>query len=104
MNWSTIDRYATKDKEYAEETRQRIREALGFEPSFKAVCVAEPFMRASLKRFKSGETTPEQYAVQFEGHMSAIKSIIFNLVPKQAHLLDQETIDLFNSNPFYRYN
>lgn len=91
--------------EYAEETRHRIRDALGFEPNFKAICWAEPSMRDSLKRFKKGETTSEQYALQFERHIGVIKALIFDLVPEQLHLIDHETIDnILNTDPLYRYN
>ncbi|MEM9389273.1 MAG: hypothetical protein AAGA02_02295 [Bacteroidota bacterium] len=91
-SWSSMQRYIEHKREYKDETRTRISEALGFEPNLQASIVAEIQTRGSLERFYKGEVTQEQLDKYISNAVRYIKGAIREHCPEQAHLIN-DTIE-----------
>lgn len=91
--WKNMQKYDTQDIEFAEEARQLLSHALGFEPNIKASYHSEMRLRNSVKRHKSGDLTARQLQSHIDDACIIVHRVVYKEVSHQAHLVDLKKLD-----------
>jgi hypothetical protein len=94
VNWSTLDRYFTENKQYADKARELICNEIGFKPEIKALRQPELSLRNSLKRFDDGDLSQEKLDRHISMYSYCVKKNVLKYMPELAHLVDEETRNL----------